>query len=272
MKLKEYPLSLSTARSLRKLPLAQLHQPHTTPAPGVTISLTSIPSRLNVVHLTIRSLLAQSRSAERVVLWLHESLLPKLPEKLSMLIGPRFEVLPSKYHFPHRKLIESLRQFPGETIVTADDDVMYPEDWLERLLEEHQKHPCDIVAHECRKISRDTSGQLTEYRLWSSEAPGQSHVETLAIGYGGVLYPPQALAETVLDIDLFTKLAPRVDDLWFKAMSLINQTATRRTENPRPKPVPVAFSQRIALKRNNIRHDANREQWKILAEHFKLDI
>jgi hypothetical protein len=50
----------------------------------VIISLTSIPSRLSSLHLTIKSVLNQSVSFEKVVLWLHQDLKGNLPPALEI--------------------------------------------------------------------------------------------------------------------------------------------------------------------------------------------
>ena len=101
----------------------------------VIISLTSIPSRLSTLHLTIKSLLNQGVSFEKIILWLHEDLKNNLPPALEKLQGKRFEIRYSTTTEPHRKLIETLKLYPDRIIVTCDDDVMYPDDWLFRLLE-----------------------------------------------------------------------------------------------------------------------------------------
>ncbi|MBU2984942.1 glycosyltransferase family 2 protein [Saccharophagus degradans] len=270
MKLKELPLSLKTAWRLRRTPIEKLGF-DAAPAPsGLVISLTSIESRLARLDLTIRSLLAQDMAATKVMLWLHHSLKAKLPAKLLALVGQRFEIHYSNETCSHRKLVETLRLNFEQTVVTCDDDVMYPTDWLRRLVDAHIAFPNCIVAHECREINYDEQGKLQPYSQWNSAAPNSSKANTLAIGYGGVLYPPKALPVQVLDRAEYDRLAPRADDLWFKAMSLLNGTQVRRTENCRPKPVPVIASQGVSLKKHNVREDGNFIQWQALDNHFNL--
>jgi hypothetical protein len=42
-------------------------------------------------------------------------------------------------------------------------------------------------------------------------------------GVGGILYPPGCFYKDILNKDLFTKLAPFADDIWFWAMAIINK-------------------------------------------------
>lgn len=269
MKLKEVPGSLSRAWQLRQIPLSALAEPAERQALDCIISLTSIPSRLGVLHLTIRSLLSQQLSAEKVVLWLHRDLAGVLPAKLSRLQSKRFEIRYSDQTCAHRKLVESLKSFPGKVIVTSDDDMMYPANWLASLWSDHLKYSRDIIANECRHIGY-TSLEPLGYRDWRGEMPGACHPQTLAIGYGGVLYPEACLDAAVTDAELYNKLAPRADDLWFKAMSLLKGTLTRRATRPAAKPTPIMFSQRVSLKRHNVRADGNLPQWQALDAHFGL--
>lgn len=42
----------------------------------------------------------------------------------------------------------------------------------------------------------------------------------MALGYGGVLYPPGAFDEEVFNEKVFMRLCPYADDIWFFAMAL----------------------------------------------------
>lgn len=272
MKLKEYWPSFRTAwRLARQSPEALVH------APGeslpVVVSLTSIPERLPRLHLTVRSLLDQRKGPERIVLWLNERYRMQVPDALRTLEGEVFEIRFAGLDCPHRKLIFTLEAFPDQVLVTCDDDVMYAADWLERLYAGHRDFPDAIVAHECRLIRRDRDGALLPYRSWITvDEPGVSLPEMMAVGYGGVLYPPGSLHPDVLNVDMFMKLAPRADDLWFKAMAWRQGTAIRRSLDPRPKPTPVIGTQSVSLRHHNVREDGNREQWQALVEHFGIDL
>jgi hypothetical protein len=235
----------------------------------VIISLTSIPSRLSSLHLTIKSLLNQNISFEKVILWLHQDLKNHLPPVLQKLQGKRFEIHYSATTEPHRKLVETLKLHPDRVIVTCDDDMMYPTDWLCRLLESWKHTPGDIVAHRCRKI-RIENDDILPYRTWHSEPRGESSPLTLALGWGGVLFPPGSLDSRVLDRDTYIRLSPNADDLWYKAMATLKGTAMRKSRNPYPAPIPIIASQSMSLGKKNIGEDQNRVQLLALAKEFNL--
>lgn len=270
MKLKEIPGSLGRVFALSRMSAGKLALPPERVAENCIVSFTSIPSRLKVLHLTVRSLLAQELAPEKIFLWLNESLSEDVPSKLKLLLSDRFEIRYSNESCAHRKLVESLRLYPQRVIVTCDDDVMYPSDWLAHLWRDHLGFPRDIIAHECRCIRYDNQHGFQPYNEWVGEAPGACQSGTLAIGYGGTLYPPASLHDDVCNSVLYDRLAPRADDLWFKAMSLLKGTRTRRATSPVTKPIPIMFSQQVSLKKHNVREDGNSIQWQQLDSHYDL--
>lgn len=239
----------------------------------VIVSLTSIPSRFKKLHLGIKSILDQSVLPEKIVLWLNESQRGKIPKSLEKLKGSIFEIRYSQLDCSHLKLVESLKHFPNKIIVTADDDLIYRKKWLECLYLEHQRHPECIIANQSRIISYDRHGQLKPYREWPTNY--NHHVNSmllLPIGSAGALYPPNSLSSTTLDWELFLKLAPKADDLWFKAMSLLKHTKSIQSSLFPGHPIPIWGSQEINLKKWNIQEDKNRTQWLALTKHFKFDL
>jgi hypothetical protein len=273
VKLKEYWPAWWAAQRIGKLGLASLTGSVQNPLPLI-VTLTSIPPRLPTLHLTIRSVLNQSQPPELIVLWLHKDLRDKLPERLAELQSERFVIRYGELSCSHRKLIHAVEEFPGRILVTCDDDLIYDESWLERLYAAHCSFPFDVIAHECRKITSDSvSGELLTYKEWSVTRGGAiSAPELMSVGYGGVLYPPGVLSDLVTDVDLFTRLAPKADDLWFKAMSLIAGRSVRTSNRPDPKPIPVIGSQKFSLLKTNVRQDGNRMQWKALCDYFDIGL
>ncbi len=270
MKLKEIPESLYYSLRLR---LGK--QPHsgsaTKPVIPVVVSLTTIEPRLPVVDLVIRSLLAQSVTPKKILLWIHESLLPLLPSRLEELQNEVFEIRSTHLHCSHKKLIHSLNAYPSDRIITCDDDLMYRPQWLIRLFEESERYPGSIIANQTRRIRTDAQGNFLPYEQWPVDQPVQDGTAwVLPIGAEGVLYPPASLDPLYDREDLFLKLAPKADDLWFKSMSLLKGTECRPASNSGKKGVPIMGSQKFSLKHENIKKDLNSVQWQQLVDHFDL--
>ena len=269
MKLKAFFRSIAATVRLTFLSDDRLGENASPAMVDVIISLTSIPSRLSTLHLTIKSLLNQGVSFEKIILWLHEDLEDKLPPALDKLQGNRFEIRYCDTTEPHRKLVETLKLYPDRIIVTCDDDVIYPDDWLFRLLESWRHTPDEIVAHRCRKI-RIEDGEILPYKTWHSEPTGEGSPLAVALGWGGVLFPPGSLDQRVLDRETYMRLSPRADDLWYKAMAMLKGTAMRKSRYPYPAPIPIIGSQTVSLQKQNIGEDLNRVQLLALAKEFNL--
>lgn len=113
--------------------------------PKLIVSLTSFPGRINVVEQTIDSILRQSLKPDYVILWLAESQFPtkerSLPRSLVRYKKHGLQIRWCEDIRPYKKLIPTLREFPDDIIVTADDDIIYWENWLEKLYASHIKYP-----------------------------------------------------------------------------------------------------------------------------------
>ncbi|MEX0316136.1 MAG: glycosyl transferase, partial [Allomuricauda sp.] len=237
----------------------------------VVVSLTSIPSRLKSLHLVIRSLMDQDVSPKKIVLWLNTDLENKLPRALEKLICERFEIRYSELTCSHRKLIHSLEVYPEDIIITCDDDLMYRKNWLSLFHAEHQKNPDKIIGNHTIHVNHDENGSPLPFKKWKYPENGLINPNAITpIGAWGILYPPHSMHQEILDEKLFLKLAPKADDLWFKAMGLLKGTLTIQASTTPKEPIPIGGTQKIALKKENLGLDKNSVQWNALNEYYKL--
>lgn len=270
MKLKEIPKSVYHTLKVKSLSAKDLQGLRKDHLP-VILSLTSIPSRLKKVHITIRSILHQSRQAKKVILWLNENDKNHIPKSLEILCGEIFEIRYTPLTCSHKKLVHSLKLFPDNIIVTCDDDFIYDYHWLEKIYNAHLKNPKAIIGNFTRKIKYDEQGNLLDYKEWKNNTP-ENKEAVLAIGAEGILYPPKALSPMATDITLALELAPKADDLWFKAMALLQGTdVIQATDKPKGL-IPIFGTQKVSLKKENIDKNKNVTQWKALTDYFKIDI
>ena len=273
MKLSEYPKSIFNTLKLRSKKIQKLQEADKDALP-VIVSLTSIPSRLNKVAITIRSLMAQEPKPKNIILWLNEGLKTKIPKRLRALEGGIFEIRYSPYTFSHRKLIHTLEAYPNEVVVTFDDDMIYHKDTLKLLYDTHIKYPNNVVAHRTRIISEDDAGVVLPYKNWRhiNSKDVFSTKRVMPVGACGVLYPPYTLDKRIAEVELFNKLAPKADDIWFKAMSFLKGTISRPTEQSAVEPIPIIGSQAVSLKKVNVKEDFNRTQWLQVSEYFGIEL
>ncbi len=271
MKLSE--ISPSIYHSLRLLMAStdKLEKQSDTKIPLI-VSLTTIPSRVKTVCITIRSLLEQEAKPEKIILWLNDSFKNNLPKQLDKLQGEVFEIRYSPYTFSHRKLLHSLEQFSGKIIITCDDDMIYHRKWLKLLYQAHLKNPNAVIANQGREITYGDNGKPLPYLEWPfvKEKPNNKKL-MMPVGAFGVLYPPQCFDKRVTDIDLILKLSPKSDDLWFKTMSLLNGTISMKSTEYVPDPIPIIGTQFISLKQINNGQDYKRVQWEQISAYFNFN-
>lgn len=268
MKLKEIPLSIFSSIKLSTLSTSSLIKKSKDELP-VIVSLTSIPSRLHTLHLTIRSILHQDARPKKIILWLHNSLQNGIPKNLRLLESDLFQINYSNLSCSHRKLIHTLELYPQDIIITCDDDMMYRSNWLRLLYLEHLEKPNYIVGNQTRYIRYSKNGELLPYKEWVYKGDEPFNPKAvIPIGAEGVLYPPNKLSHQTTNSELFLKLTPKADDLWFKAMAILEGTNAVLAENRAKTPIPIIGSQKYSLKKSNIGGDKNRIQWLALTAYF----
>lgn len=202
-------------------------------SPEIIVSLTSYPARINTINQVIETILQQSLSADKVILWLAPEQFPNkeadLPEVL--LEQTQRGLIIDWYHDirSYKKLIPTLKLYPEAIIVTIDDDNLYRNDWLKELFEEYYKRRNEkvIISHNVTRL------YMHDDKLNSFSAPlfldEDSHCDPGIVhpsafnkirGCGGVLYPPHSLHESIFDEQCFMTLAPTSDDIWFHVCAL----------------------------------------------------
>jgi len=246
----------------------------TRPIAGETIiSLTSFPARLGKLHNCIRSLLSQNVQSAKIVLYLtrEECAHIQLPRKLVALQDIGLDIRFADMNLRSlNKIIHALHDFPKHTIVTCDDDKLYPAGWLEGLLQAQSEHLGQIVCNRSRLIQFDDNGDLQPYRLWPPGNEQSPSMSLLPLGVGGVLYPAAALHETVLDTKLYERLCPTSDDLWLKVMAMLKGTKTVQVPGTNGVYPSIPFWNGPKLSPENIWNDGNNIALNALMQHFSL--
>lgn len=255
--------------------------------PGLVVSLTTLGHRLPTVHLAIESILAQSLRPERILLWVSPDLAERaarLPT-LQALASRGLEIRAAEDVGPHTKLVHALAAFPQACIVTVDDDIVYPINALQALWDMHCRHPNAIVANWARRLAFDDQGRVRGVRAGPLLTPPtlESEIESphrhdptpdlLAFPYGtgGVLYPPGSLHPRVSDVATFRRLCPKEDDIWFKAMAMLQGTPVVTTAlGINPKHHCLTGTQQEALRHENHGHGANERQMRAVFEALGL--
>lgn len=196
---------------------------------NLIISLTTYHKRFETAYLAIESLMHQTLKADKIILWLAKDELKngQFPAKIAKLKSRGLDIrIVDENLKSYKKLIYALKEFPQSTIITCDDDVFYTKNFIKDLWRKSQEFPDCVVGYRCHTMHKTADGKLQPYSKWHSFSGNKPAFGAFATGVGGVLYPPNCLADEVFDSELFLKLAPTADDVWFKAMGLLKGTKT----------------------------------------------
>ena len=202
----------------------------------LVVSLTSFPLRIGKLHRVIRGLLEQCLQPRKIVLYLSLEEFPDrtVPNKLAALTGGRFEIRFVEGNLrPYKKLLYALEDFPGSTIITVDDDNLYPTDCLARLWEAASANPRTIICERGRRIEI-RNGEILPYLEWPVTRSSKPSFLIFPVGGWGVLYPTRSLHPMIGQLDLVKEIAPPNDDVWFKAMSLLQEVPCHAIGSTQP--------------------------------------
>lgn len=201
------------------------------PPGGPAVSLTSHGRRIRTVHLAIESMAAGTVLPSRLVLWLDDADAVANPTKgLVRLVRRGLELRATPGFRPHTKYypyVQSLRSH-DVPLVTADDDLMYPSEWLERLLATHATDPTTNTAHRSREVTFAGDG-LAPYATWPEVQRGPASPRNLATGTLGHAMTPHMLEALRDRHDDFMRLSPAADDVWLHRVAVETGTAAKVT-------------------------------------------
>ena len=234
---------------LNKVQLSEIYKDN-----NIIVSLTSFPPRIKTVHLTIQSILNQNMKPYKVILWLATTQFPEgnksLPQNLLNLTNKGLSI---EYYNQdiksYKKLIPALKKYPNNLIVTADDDLIYNKNWLQKLYNSYLKYPKDISVHRVTKF-------FYKKKKFHIITGGKKYYKTpsflnkLTSG-SGALFFPGCFYKDILDDDKFMSLAPTNDDIWFWLQAVLNGVKIRVVENPIIKLNYIPKSQKVALYKIN---------------------
>lgn len=240
------------------------------------ISLTSYPKRFKKLHLVLYSLLTQKLKPNKIVLFLSKKEVEReddIPQKILFLkrFGLEIKFIKENYK-SYNKLFFTLREFSDYNIITVDDDTIYPSWFLEKLYLKHIKYPKDIVCYRAHLIKK-LKNKIKPYVTWGDYnfKKFQTGKNLFPTGVSGVLYPTNSLNKEVLNSKVFLKICPLADDIWFKAMSLLNNTNCRRVfDNKNIDFLTIRSTQETNLMEENVVMGKNDEQIKKVFDKYKL--
>ena len=224
----------------------------------VIVSLTTHSIRVaQVARTAIWSIIQNTYKDVHIVLTLYKDDVKLIPEDLQLMIDTDFVelIIADKDLGPHLKYFYAMQKYRDNPVITIDDDVIYPENMIEDMVDAYKRYNC-IIARRCFEITADMN-----YHNWLrclSQINLPSH-KNFATGIGGILYPPNCLDVSDNNVEEILKI--RYDDDFYlkalevrkglKIMNIVYSWANLFKKN-----LTDAYTQSIALWNSNV-HKAN---------------
>lgn len=190
----------------------------------IIVSLTSFPKRINTVDIVIKTMLNQSVKPDKILLYLSKEEFEKsnIPENLLKLQNNIFQIKFCEDLKPHKKYYYVMQEYPDSIIVTIDDDILYPKDLIQKLINSYNKYPKAVSCLRGHTIKLYDEETFAPYKKWCTEKKilNTPSLLVLPTGVGGVLYPPSCIPKYAFNKEKIKKECLYTDDLWLKWMQL----------------------------------------------------
>jgi hypothetical protein len=189
---------------------------------GPVVSLTTYCKRSETVYYSIESIARGDVRPSRLILWIDDAgLLNNLPATIRRLQNRGLEVRHSKNYGPHTKYypyVDSNEAF-DTPLVTADDDMLYPKYWLNKLVEANQEYPEVVNCFWGHVMALNENG-IEKFQNWTQCDSVIPHFRHHAAGVTGVIYPPTFLHVLKRAGTGFEACCPKADDIWLHVQAL----------------------------------------------------
>lgn len=242
------------------------------------VSMTSIPDRINKTWITIESLLRQTYKPDRIILWLAKEEFKNCPLPSALKVQQK-RGLQIKYCdnlMSYKKIYYTAKENPNSYIVTVDDDIIYAENMLDKLVKTYKENHGCIVCNRSHYIE-GRGGRLSSYDKWLKYEErecidGKPSFHNFFTGCGGTLFPVFLMDRKFLDKDAFLVLAPYADDVWLNFCAWLSNIKVVNTKGFLGHVIEIQSSSTKGLVRINVLYKKNDEQIEKVLRHFEIDI
>lgn len=231
---------------------------------SVIVSLTTYPKRFQYLELCLKSLILQEEKPDHIIVYLGndscEMLLPEYIKKFEHY-GIEFKIDKEKNLRSHKKYFYAMQDFPESVVITADDDIVYPKNWVRSLMDSYRNFPKCISARRVHLIKKDNDGNLELYNHWIDQYRKELNPSNaiIATGNSGILYPPHSIDERAFDVEAIQKYCFEADDIWLKCMAMLKGTKYVWVPNNEVDLPEIESGQSTCLSKENVVKNKNDE-------------
>jgi len=245
------------------------------PEGELIVSLTSYGNKLPILYLTIESLLQQTVKPNKIILWLDETkynTYESIPVALHEQEKRGLEIRLCEDVRSYTKLVPALINYPDAVIISADDDIIYPIDFVERLYRAYQIDSSKIYFYRGHYVLFNQDGSSRPYLDWVAKGAKGCDIYNFPTGVTGIIYPPHCYHEDMTNKELFLKLCPHADDVWFKTMTYLKGTLCEQINTLHFDSlfIPLDTDESSSLQSINVVGGGNDRQIKAVFDYYNI--
>jgi len=233
-------------------------------------SMTTYPQRFQYALEVIKLIEKQTKKPKALVIniseedW-HQAQLNFI-NQAKFLFSNNLIIRPCINLKPANKIIPTAQKYGDEIIVTFDDDVRYPLNRAEELLNKHKEFSKSPIAYRTRYVefNKENFSSYSEWSLKGNDYPDKLNFPT---SVSGSLYPSNFFSEDFFDTEKYIELSHDNDDIWTYFHVLLMGKAFVCGGN---ETVPPGFpgSQNSALWKKNVASGGNDKIIKTLEKEY----
>ena len=188
----------------------------------LVVSFTSFPKRIGNVWQVVECLKRQTIRPDKIILYLSKEQFSSIEEIPDNLISRQDDI----FHIEmvdgdlrsHKKFFYSFTSYPDNLVLLVDDDIYYPLNMVEQMLEAYMENSNSIICRFGYKIQYNMDGSIKNYFTWPLIQDASFSQSILFGTGGGSLFQPSKLYRDTCNANLFENLCPLADDIWINAM------------------------------------------------------
>jgi hypothetical protein len=234
------PQNFSVVRDLVRLALSNRFSRRrvTDPSSSLVVTMTTHGKRLGRVHVALESIARGRSRPRRLMLWLDDDLqaTPPAVERLRRRGLEVFTVAPGLG--VHTKYYPYVSSLPHHTLamVTSDDDIIYPTDWLEGLELASRRDPTIVHCYRAHRLLLD-GDKIMSYASWPPCTDTAPSILTFGTSVSGQVFPPAFLDILRDEGTGFLEVAPKADDVWLHRVAVAHDVPVAQL-TPEPRHFP----------------------------------